>query len=177
MFSLLLSSFAIISLTVTLFAYSKRAVLVTGANKGIGKAICEKILSTQSDTQVFLGSRDKERGAAAVSSIVASLGESVQGRINTVVLDVTLDSSVDAAAAQIKEMLGNEPLYGLVNNAGVGFGRGVSVTLAANYFGTKRVTDKFLPMLDKSEGRIVNIASASGPNFVRECGKKTKSFT
>lgn len=55
----------------------------------------------------------------------------------------------------------------LCNNAGVGFGRSISETLSANFYSQKRAAEAFLPLLDPTEGRICNIASASGPNYVR----------
>ena len=39
-------------------------------------------------------------------------------------------------------------------------------TINTNYFGPRRVNDAFLPLLQRPGGRIVNVASASGPNFV-----------
>ena len=48
-----------------------------------------------------------------------------------------------------------------------GFGKSIPDTLETNFYGTKRVSEAFLPLLDPEEGRICNVASASGPNFVR----------
>ena len=60
------------------------------------------------------------------------------------------------------------PLYGLCNNAGIGFGRDVPTTLATNLYGAKRVSDSFVPLIADG-GRVCNIASASGPMFVAGC--------
>jgi NAD(P)-dependent dehydrogenase (short-subunit alcohol dehydrogenase family) len=68
-----------------------RKVLVTGANKGIGKAISTKLLTDYSDVSVLLGSRDAERGLAAVDSIVNELEESFRKRIELLVIDVSKD--------------------------------------------------------------------------------------
>ena len=54
----------------------------------------------------------------------------------------------------------------MCNNAGVGFGRSIAETLETNYYGSKRVCEHFIPLLDTAVGRVCNIASASGPNFV-----------
>eukprot|EP00929_Paragymnodinium_shiwhaense_P063393 TRINITY_DN31667_c0_g1_i2.p1 TRINITY_DN31667_c0_g1~~TRINITY_DN31667_c0_g1_i2.p1 ORF type:complete len:197 (+),score=18.06 TRINITY_DN31667_c0_g1_i2:56-646(+) len=62
-----------------------------------------------------------------------------------------------------------QPLYGIVNNAGVGFGMDMADTLNVNLYGAKRVCEAFLPLLDAKEGRIVNTASASGPMHVAAC--------
>jgi NAD(P)-dependent dehydrogenase (short-subunit alcohol dehydrogenase family) len=58
-----------------------RVILVTGGNKGIGKALCEKILKSHSDTFVYLGSRDASRGSDALASIVDSMGAAFSSRI------------------------------------------------------------------------------------------------
>ena len=50
-----------------------RRIVVTGANKGIGLAIVEAILTEHADTFVYLGSRDEGRGRAAVAALTRSL--------------------------------------------------------------------------------------------------------
>lgn len=85
------------------------------------------------------------------------------------------DSSVITAATSIAAKY-KEPLYGLVNNAGVGFGYSVAFTLGVNYYGPKRVCKAFIPLLDKTCGRIVNIASASGPMFLAQRSGDLKTF-
>ena len=57
----------------------------------------------------------------------------------------------------------------MVNNAG-SINEGYDGTLQVNYFGPRRVNDAFGPNLVRPGGRIVNIASASGPMFVAGCG-------
>jgi len=141
-------------------------VLVTGANKGIGKAICRKLLESRSDVEVLLGARDGGRGAAAVAELGAEYGAD---RVRLVEIDTASDASVASAAATVAAAFPDEaaPLYGLVNNAGIGFGKGFDATLETNYKGPRRVTENFRPMVTS---RICNIASASGPNFVERCG-------
>lgn len=144
---------------------SVRRVLVTGANKGIGRAICRRIALDYPDVHILLGSRSLGRGEQAVESI---LKEVPSAKIDVLEIDVSDDASVVAAAASVAAKYGEEqPLYGLVNNAGVGFGKSISDTLAVNYYGSKRVFDAFVPLLDAEAGRVCNIASASGPMFVR----------
>lgn len=145
-----------------------RHVLVTGANKGIGRAIVKKILTDQEGTFVFLGSRDAKLGDSAKEGIVKEAPE-CDGRISVVPLDVTDDASVQAAAEAVQAQLGGEKLFAICNNAGIGFGNSIPDTLNTNLYGPKRVTEAFLPLLDSSGGKIVNIASASGPMFVANC--------
>ena len=68
-------------LATSTMASALRKVLVTGANKGIGKRIATKILTDVDDSFVYLGARDASRGAAAVAGILATaaaLGRAAQ---------------------------------------------------------------------------------------------------
>ncbi|CAJ1430369.1 unnamed protein product [Effrenium voratum] len=144
-------------------------VLVTGGNKGIGRALCRQ-LAADHGFYVLMGARDPQRGEAAVKSILEESPD-CEGRIECLPLDVASDKSVKAAADFVQKKFGADPppLYGIVNNAGVGFDHSMLETVNINTLGAKRVCESFIPLLDK-EGRIVNTASASGPNYVSRCG-------
>lgn len=151
-----------------------RRILVTGANKGIGLAIVERILAEHGDTFVFLGSRDPARGREAAASLVGAHA-AFQDRIEVVALDVSDDRSVADAAKRVAESAANQPLYGLVNNAGIN-GGDLAAILATNTFGVHRVCQAFLPLLDAEAGRIVNVTSGSGPSFVATCSPERQRF-
>lgn len=87
-------------------------ILVTGGNKGIGKAICQLLLEEYPAVHVILGSRDEGRGLQAKEDILQEIGDAAKNRIEVVTLDTTSDDSVKAAASQI------DSLYGIINNAG-----------------------------------------------------------
>jgi len=146
-------------------------VLVTGGNKGIGRALCKQ-LAADHGFHVFLGSRDKARGEAAVASIIKEAPQ-CDGRLQLLVLDAASDDSVAAAAQEVAALKSNGAdtplLHAIVNNAGVGFGLSLEATLAVNLYGPKRVCDAFIPLLCPKNGRVVNTASASGPMFVAAC--------
>ena len=95
---------------------SLKRILVTGGNKGIGKAICERLLQEWKDTHVFLGSRDAQRGQEAVADIIDKLGSDCKGRLTMIQIDTSDDQSVQNAADQFE---GEDKLYGIINNAGV----------------------------------------------------------
>lgn len=130
--------------------------LVTGGNSGIGKEIARQLLGA--GLTVYVASRDADRGRAAV--------EELDGDARLLVLDVTDEQSVHAAAAAVPE------LDVLVNNAGISdAGQPPTETDLAtmrrvyetNVFGVVAVTNAFLPALRRSRTpRIVNVSSGTG---------------
>jgi len=112
---------------------------------------------------VYLGSRNAEKGAAAVEDVKKSAGDSVE----LLTIDISNEESVKTAAASLSKTLGSNKLYAIVNNAGTGLSHGVSSAeiIDTNTRGTKRVVDNFLPLLDSNSGRIVNVGSGAGPMF------------
>lgn len=152
-------------------------ILVTGANKGIGLAIVEAVLTQQQGFGVLLGSRDPARGEAARERLVAEHPEWAE-RLQVLELDVTRDASVAAAAREVAERFGPapKPLYALVNNAGVGGKGALRDVLEVNVHGIRRTCQSFLPLLDGKAGRIVNLTSAAGPSFVAQCSPERQRF-
>jgi NAD(P)-dependent dehydrogenase (short-subunit alcohol dehydrogenase family) len=119
-------------------------VLVTGANRGIGRALVEEAL---------------RRGAKRVFAGTRQPWVHPDARVTRLALDVT-------DAVQIHEAVGRvESLDILVNNAGIGVPDGLSDRavleqhLAVNLFGTFDVSQAFLPALKRSKGAVVNISS------------------
>jgi carbonyl reductase 1 len=85
------------------------------------------------------------------------------------VKNVSNDASVQSAATTLSQKLGqSSKLYAIVNNAGTGFCHNTppSEILDTNTRGPRRVVDAFLPYLDPTIGRIVNLGSGAGPMFV-----------
>jgi NAD(P)-dependent dehydrogenase (short-subunit alcohol dehydrogenase family) len=128
--------------------------LVTGGNKGIGRAIVRQL--GERGFTVYLGARDP----SAVGELPAGLD------IRVVPLDVT-DSDTVAAAVGLIE---GGRLDVLVNNAGVMVEWGVEATAEVfratyevNVFGVVTVTSACLPLLRRSDNpRIVNVSSGLG---------------
>jgi NAD(P)-dependent dehydrogenase (short-subunit alcohol dehydrogenase family) len=121
-----------------------RAVLVTGANRGIGQALVEDALR-RGAKRVYAGTR-------------RPLAHSDR-RVTPLRLDVTNAAQIQAAVESV------ESLDILINNAGVALADDLSDRaalerhLAVNLFGTYGVTQAFLPLLTRSRGAIVNVLS------------------
>ncbi|KAJ2787007.1 hypothetical protein GGI15_001054 [Coemansia interrupta] len=108
------------------------------------------------------------------------------GVIIPLILDLTNAESVDLAYDKVKAELDKRqiPLAAVVNNAGVtAFGpmdisapSFIDHCMAVNFHGPVRVTQKFMPLLRASSGRIVNISSIMswliGPGFGVYCASK-----
>jgi NAD(P)-dependent dehydrogenase (short-subunit alcohol dehydrogenase family) len=121
-----------------------RAVLVTGANRGLGLALVEEALR-RGATRVYAGTRQP----------LAHPDE----RVTPLSLDVTDAAQIRAAVERV------ESLDVLINNAGVDLHGDLSDRvllerhLAVNLLGTHGVTQAFLPLLTRSRGAIVNVLS------------------
>jgi NAD(P)-dependent dehydrogenase (short-subunit alcohol dehydrogenase family) len=134
-------------------------VVVTGANKGLGRETARRLLADGHD--VWAAARDPQRGAAAADEIGA----------RSLVLDVTDDASVNDAAKTVAQATGGV-LDVLINNAGISGGRVSAAELTAeklhevydvNVFGPVRVFHAFLPLLERSEAPVVvNVSSGLG---------------
>lgn len=143
---------------------TKQHALITGANKGIGHAIARQL--GERGFAVWLGCRDGARGEQAAEALRRQGVEA-----QAVVLDVTSEDSVRAAAEQLGGAM--PALDVLVNNAGMHFGfpppasaepiEQLRAMLETNTLGPLRVTHHMLPLLRKAAGaRIVMMSSGLG---------------
>ena len=151
-------------------------ILVTGGNTGIGFALCKQLVLDH-HADVYLTARNPTKGQNAVSKIQSLMENTkLSGSVTFVPMDTASDESVSNASKLIQEhlMKTNEKLYGVVNNAGVGLNTALDNEgiLNTNLFGPKRVCEAFLGLLDENKGRIVNLGSGSGPNYVSYCRSK-----
>lgn len=139
----------------------ERIVLVTGATRGVGRAVVESL--AEHGHRVLLGARDLDRGSA----VAAEIG----GSVRALQIDVTSHESIVAAAAEVDGEFGY--LDTLINNAGinVGFMNPPSLTAegdlhtvyGTDVFGLVDTTLAFIPLLDRSKvPRIVNVSSFRG---------------
>lgn len=143
-----------------------RAIVVTGASTGIGRAAVAK--AAASGAHVFAGVRKK----ADADSLKQQFGDTV----TPLIFDVTDQPAVLAAAAKVAKALGKRRLAGLVNNAGMAVpGPLLHLTtdelrsqMEVNFIGAHNVTQAFLPLLGADPartgkpGRIVMVSSIGG---------------
>jgi NAD(P)-dependent dehydrogenase (short-subunit alcohol dehydrogenase family) len=132
--------------------------LITGGNKGLGYETARRLIAD--GHQVYLGARDPERGKRAAAELDAHF----------VKLDVADDASVATAAAELAGQIGQ--LDVLINNAGIVgphkavadlTGPDAQQVFNTNVFSIVRMTNAFLPLLDKSSAPvIVNVSSGLG---------------
>jgi NAD(P)-dependent dehydrogenase (short-subunit alcohol dehydrogenase family) len=124
--------------------FADKTVLVTGANRGIGRALVEDALS---------------RGARRVYAGTRQPLAHPDPRVTPLTLDVTNPAQIQAAAESV------DALDVLVNNAGIWLYDDLSDRamlqrhLAVNFYGPWGVTQAFLPLLLRSKGTIVNNVS------------------
>jgi NAD(P)-dependent dehydrogenase (short-subunit alcohol dehydrogenase family) len=124
-----------------------KTVLITGANRGIGRALVDEALR-RGAARVYAGARGK----------LAIADE----RVTPLVLDVTDPAQIRRAAKTV------EALDVLINNAGVAIYDDLSDVevierhLAVNALGLLRMTQAFLPQLSRGRGAVVNNLSIVG---------------
>jgi NAD(P)-dependent dehydrogenase (short-subunit alcohol dehydrogenase family) len=118
-----------------------KEVLITGANRGIGRALVDEALG-RGAKRVYAGSRGKL--------------EHADQRVTPLKLDVTSVSDIERAVGEVGT------LDVLINNAGIAIYDDLGSTevieqhLAVNLLGPLRLTQAFLPLLRRSRGAVVN---------------------
>jgi NAD(P)-dependent dehydrogenase (short-subunit alcohol dehydrogenase family) len=121
-----------------------KTVLVTGGNRGIGKALVEEALR-RGAKRVYVGTRQP-------------LAHSDE-RVTPLTLDVTNAAQITAAAELVKD------LDVLINNAGIALyddlsdRKAIEKSLEVNFYGPYDVTRAFLPQLARAQGAVVNNVS------------------
>lgn len=143
-----------------------RAIVVTGASTGIGRACVAK--AAAEGAHVFAAVRKQ----ADADSLKQEFGD----RVTPLIMDVTKPDEIAAAVSRVSEWLNGRTLFGLVNNAGISVPGPLAHQSAddlrkqfeTNFFGLHAVTAAFLPLIGSDRtrtgapGRIVMISSVGG---------------
>ncbi len=136
-----------------------KKVLITGANKGIGYETARHL--GKAGWQVIVGARNEERAQKAIESLKAD-GANV---IGWQYVNLSDNKEIETSAKEIGEKYPDLTL--LINNA-VCSGdmsvqsyeqtiEDVANSMQVNYIGTFYLTKLLIPLLEKNNGRIVNI--------------------
>ncbi len=143
---------------------SLKTALVTGANRGIGRAIAQRLAAQ--GFHVLVAARDAEKSAEVVRTI-----EAAGGSAEALALDVASTASIQQAAKALSARY--TKLDVLVNNAGIFLGYSDSImsaqqadidqSIQVNAFGPLHLTQALFPLLKAAGGaRVVNVSSAVG---------------
>lgn len=139
---------------------NNRIALVTGASRGIGKAVA--LALANAGAEVAVNFRERAEEAASVVDEIHKLG----GRAVAIAADVSVANGVLSMISNVEEHLG--PIDILVNNAGIAATRGLDDiseedfdrTIAVNLKSAFLCTQAVLPgMRAQRWGRIINISS------------------
>jgi NAD(P)-dependent dehydrogenase (short-subunit alcohol dehydrogenase family) len=153
------------------YLFMKR-YLITGASRGIGRAIAGKLACAE--TTLWLHGRDREALAATCQLVEAKKAKAIP---------LCYDLRDPAAIQKMVEETGNEPLDALVNNAGVALVKPLEAitfaewqtTLDVNVTAPFLLTQKLLPIMTAGSTivNILSIASKTGfPNWSSYCMSK-----
>lgn len=139
-----------------------KSVLITGASSGLGRAAATRLCDL--GYRVFAGVRT-EASAAELSALAPSAGELIP-----VLLDVTDAASIAQAGDLVEKRCADTGFWAVVNNAGICISAPLECVpidvmraqLETNLIGALAVTQRFLPLLRRSGGRIINVSSGTG---------------
>ena len=141
-------------------------ILVTGGSRGIGRAICLKLVSL--GIPMIINYNSNHQAASETKAAIEELG----GQAELLPFDISDKSEVESAIDQWEESHPDDYISILVNNAGVrrdnvmfmmsdeDWHQVVDTTLNGFFFLTRRLLKHMMPR--KRGGRIINIASLSG---------------
>lgn len=138
---------------------NRKTILVTGCSSGIGKACA--VHFALKGCRVFAGIRREED---------ATRLRQISSHLHPIRLDVTQPDQVREALHEVQSITADRRLDGLINNAGTAFGGPLEylplemfrAQLELNVTGQQLVTQTFLPLVRRAEGRIVFMSSVSG---------------
>jgi len=156
---------------------NQSAVFITGASSGIGRSVAQQ-LANEGWTVFATVRSDKD---------MKQLRQLNVSTLQPIMMDVTNQTSVERAVEEVELLLRKSQLKlaAIVNNAGVNLEYGrvrrakameydphkliwpakselIDSTMQVNLIGMLRVTELFLPLIKRDQGRVINIGSYFG---------------
>ena len=139
---------------------SKKIVLVTGSNKGIGYSIIETLLKKKSNLRIILSSRNETLGMNSYNKLLQKYSYS-KNDLFYHQLDITKKESISNMILWIRKEFGK--IDYLVNNAGLGSGNSNESIIEVNVFGTINFTEEMLKNdIINKKGKIIILGSQMG---------------
>ncbi|XP_012875911.1 PREDICTED: short-chain dehydrogenase/reductase family 9C member 7 [Dipodomys ordii] len=140
---------------------SEKYVFITGCDSGFGNLLAKQLV---------------DRGMRVLAACLTEEGaqklqQDTSYQLQTIILDVTNTENVKAVAQWVRDQVGEQGLWALVNNAGLGLPSGPNEWLTkedfvkvinVNLVGLIDVTLHLLPLIKKARGRVVNMSSSGG---------------
>ena len=142
----------------------RKIVLITGASRGIGYSLVEKLLEKKGKLRIIMTCRDDEKGQQLYKDLCEKYPEEAE-RFFYHQLDITDEASITALIDFIKKTF--KKFDYLVNNAGYSsVGRDFNEqicedTFKVNFNGTINFTEKLFGTFNKN-GKIIFVTSKSG---------------
>ncbi|KAH8073124.1 hypothetical protein JL721_3103 [Aureococcus anophagefferens] len=146
-------------------------VVITGGNRGIGKACVEQCFSKlDAASTIVLGARSVKAGEAAKAELEERLGTADRAKIVVQAVDVSDAASVDALGAYVASDLGGK-LDSLVLNGGINnmaaSGMAARKVMDTNYAGNKALCLAMVPFLETSSRDHAGLRASVFPGIVR----------
>ncbi|MEK6898830.1 MAG: SDR family NAD(P)-dependent oxidoreductase [Nanoarchaeota archaeon] len=131
---------------------TQKTLFITGASRGIGKALAKKFL---------------EENYSVIGTSTSGTIPFAHKNLTMLKLDLSSEKSIEKCVSDFLKL--NKKIYILINNAGIWGGFEDDIiridvlrkVLEVNLFGTINLTEKLIPSMNSS-GKIINISSRAG---------------
>lgn len=155
-----------------------RSVLITGASRGIGLELVKKLTEYAQPPEIIIAACRKPQDAKELQNIAKN-----NKHVHVIQLDTTKFDTFDKVVQEVENIVGNEGLNCLINNAGINLNlatiNDVTVESLTSHFLTNTVgpimlTKAFIPLLKKtaeknsdlpigiSRAAVINVTSILG---------------
>lgn len=143
-----------------IYGIDRGPIFINGASDEIGRAAA--LLLDDLGFQVFAAVQKK--------SEADRLTHNASKRLVPVIIDLTSEESISAAVDAVARSIGNAGLFGLVNNSATTAGEPLEYLplkdfrqqIEENLIAPFNLIQKFLPLIRRAEGRLINISSVGG---------------